>query len=253
MMEAAKGSWDDECEISPYSWSDGDIVWTLPKWTGRGNPSADNQTWKLKVHFDIYALARTLELAEFEHQVKPAIKRGSQGLDVFTIIDIVKQAYPTLIGHDTWFPEWLKLHIERGEEGSDVFSIIDLFRKAYPKPIGQPDAWFLPWIKSRIKDAFVDDPGGVKEEAIGRGFMDDFSVVKLMLECILETYLKVVECLGSVGSQGPAGGPEPEPELEPEPVLKAKIAEQVPGMKEESPALKKTFGPSERNNQGKRW
>ncbi|KAK4156085.1 hypothetical protein C8A00DRAFT_12945, partial [Chaetomidium leptoderma] len=125
------------------------------KWTGLFDPSANIALWELKAKFEIYALARTFELDHLEEQIKTELNWMKRDLDIFTVIDAVKEAYPTIIGNDTWFP---------------------------------------PWIKSLIKQAFKD-PGKTSRSRDSPDFGDGPSVVKVLFGCILETYAEMLESM----------------------------------------------------------
>jgi hypothetical protein len=139
----------------------------LPKWTGPVRRGVNEHKLVLRANFEAYALARTLELEDLEDQIKPAIELEAWGLDIFTIIDAVKQTYPAVIGNDTWFPRWIKSH---------------------------------------IKKAFKD-PGALTTLMVQPDFKDDSSVVKFMLECMLETYVDMVESLGGHGAAAESDTP----------------------------------------------
>ena len=79
----------------------------LLKWRG-----PDVELVTLKARLEIYALARTVELANLEKQVKNEIKRNTGLLGIFAVIEAVKETCPTTIGNDTWFPRWINSHIK---------------------------------------------------------------------------------------------------------------------------------------------
>jgi hypothetical protein len=127
----------------------------LPKWTGPVRRGVNEHKLVLRANFEAYALARALELDDLGDQIKPAIELEAWGLDIFTIVDVVKKAYPAIIGNDTWFPHWIKSH---------------------------------------MKKAFKD-PGTLTTAIAQPDFKDDSSVFKVMFGCMLETYADMLESL----------------------------------------------------------
>ena len=112
----------------------------------------------LKAEFEVYALARTVELDGLEKQVKNETERIGDHLGIFTVIEAVKETYPITIGDDTWFPRW---------------------------------------IKSLIKNAFRD-PGKLSKISNSQmpDFGEGSSVVKLFLGCMLETHAEMLSSPG---------------------------------------------------------
>ena len=121
------------------------------KWTGPLNPTADVELVEVTSRFEIYALARAVELDGLEMQVRDEIEDIADRLDIFTVLDAIKEMYPTLIGNDTWFS---------------------------------------PWVKSLIKKAFKN-PGKLSKVSPSTDFGVDSSVVKLLLGCMLETFAEM--------------------------------------------------------------
>jgi hypothetical protein len=128
----------------------------LLKWTGPVDPSFDIGLWELKLKFEIYALARTVGLDGLDEQVRNDIGCVARDLEVFTVIDAVQAAYPVPIGNDTWFPHW---------------------------------------IRSLVKQTF-QDPRKVLKSVTPSESNNRTSVVKLLFECMLETYTDMLESLG---------------------------------------------------------
>ncbi|KLU90793.1 hypothetical protein MAPG_10644 [Magnaporthiopsis poae ATCC 64411] len=126
------------------------LRWTLPLC-----PTANVGLAELASRFEIYALARSVELDGLEEQVRDEIDGIADHLDMFTVIDAVRETYPTLIGNDTWFP---------------------------------------PWIKSVIKKAFKD-PKKLSGIPASPDFRAVFSVTKLLLGCMMETYTEMVDVI----------------------------------------------------------
>jgi hypothetical protein len=56
---------------------------------------------ELTSRFEIYALAQAVKLDSLEKQVRDKIKDITGRVNVFTILDAIKEIYPTLIGNDT--------------------------------------------------------------------------------------------------------------------------------------------------------
>ncbi|KAJ4289356.1 hypothetical protein N0V88_007107 [Collariella sp. IMI 366227] len=128
------------------------LVETL-KWTGPLNSKVNLP--EVKARFKIYALSRTVELDEFENSARDGLQEVTRNLDIFTVIDAVKEGYPRPISNDVWFPAW---------------------------------------IKSRIKEAFKD-PGLLMRSNVLPDFSDGFSVVKVFFDCMLQAYVEMLESL----------------------------------------------------------
>ncbi len=129
----------------------------LPKWPGPVDPSVNLSLLDLRTHFEIYALARTFSVRDLEQQARSTIEWLARKLNVFSIIDVVKTAYPTPIGDDSWL---------------------------------------RPWITSTIKSALRDPRTLVPKETQGTpNLADDASVLKMIFACMLETYTGMVESL----------------------------------------------------------
>ncbi|KAK4238309.1 hypothetical protein C8A03DRAFT_15199, partial [Achaetomium macrosporum] len=154
-------------------------------WSERSDSLFDGKLAGFRSKLDIYRLARTLEIYRLARTVELS------GLE-----------------------ELARDEIERCADELDVFSIIDAVKEAYPDPIGD-DAWFPQWIKSQIKKAFRD-PSTLSAATIAPVFSDESSVVKLLLGCMLETYGDMVESLAHSEFQSqPEPVPEPKPEPAP--------------------------------------
>jgi hypothetical protein len=128
----------------------------LLKWEDRHESPLDRRLRELKTQFEIYALARRLELSQLEDQVRPVI-------------------------------EWLARDL-------DVYKVIDAVRTSYPSPVGD-DVWFSQWITSTIKKAFAHPQVLAGKTEGTPGFGDGASVLKMMFKCMLETYAGMVESL----------------------------------------------------------
>ncbi|EAQ88601.1 predicted protein [Chaetomium globosum CBS 148.51] len=143
----------------------------LLKWTGPVDPSFDIELWELKLKFEIYTLARTIGLDGLDKKVRSDIEWVARDLEVCTVIEVVQAAYPVPIGNDTWFPRW---------------------------------------IRSLVKQTFQDSrklSKAVAPSQSGNGT----SVVKLLFECMLETYTDMLESLsGRDGAAGNATAAEPD-------------------------------------------
>lgn len=131
----------------------------LLEWTGPSDQSLDIELHKLKARLEIYALARTFEVGGLEEQVRDDIERETRDLDIFTVIDAVKDAYPTFIGNDTWVPQW---------------------------------------IKAVTKKTF-ENPEGLRRILVLRDFRDDSSVAKFMFRSMLESYVDVLDSMAPPG------------------------------------------------------
>jgi hypothetical protein len=123
----------------------------LLKWVG--DPFADLQLRELTARFETYALARTVELNGLERQVRRDIECTTRHLDIFTVIDAIKNAYPTPIGDDTWFPQWIK----------------EFTKKAFK------------------------DPEELTRIMVRPDFGDDASVAKFLFKSMLESYVDVLK------------------------------------------------------------
>jgi hypothetical protein len=76
-------------------------------WKG---PTDDDTVKAASLHtaIEVYATARLFMLWWLEHLAKQEITRLAKGVDLFTIIDIVKETYPDVSGNDIWFPTFIK-------------------------------------------------------------------------------------------------------------------------------------------------
>jgi hypothetical protein len=85
-------------------------------YTGRYSPlrwkgPTDNdmvKTASLHTAIEVYATARFFRLWWLESLAKDEITKLAKDVDLFTIIDIVKETYPDVSGNDTWFPTFIK-------------------------------------------------------------------------------------------------------------------------------------------------
>lgn len=134
----------------------------LLKWTGPVDPSLDIGLWKLKLKFEIYTLARTVGLDGLDEQVRNDIEWVARDLEVCTVVEAVQAAYPVPIGDDTWFPRW---------------------------------------IRSLVKQTF-QDPRKLSNAVAPSESNNGTSVVKLLFECMLETYTDMLESLRVGGRDG---------------------------------------------------
>jgi hypothetical protein len=77
------------------------------EWKG---PTDDDIVKAASLHtaIEVYATARLFMLWWLEYLAKQEITRLAKGVDLFTIIDIVKETYPDVSGDDTWFPTFIK-------------------------------------------------------------------------------------------------------------------------------------------------
>ena len=128
------------------------------KWTGPLSPIIDPELVRLKAEFEIYVLARTVELRDLETQARNKIEGIADRLDVLAVVEAVRETYPTTIGNDTWFPRWIKSLIRNALRDSSKL----------PKTCS-----------SQTPD-----------------FGDNFSVVKLFLGCMLETHAEMLSSPG---------------------------------------------------------
>ncbi|GAB1312056.1 hypothetical protein MFIFM68171_02266 [Madurella fahalii] len=88
------------------------LKWMGPK-TGREETIA-----KLKTAFEVYATARKYELDGLEELAKEQISILSKGVDAFTIVDVVNEAYPSSTDKDAWFPTYMKAVVKTAFENS---------------------------------------------------------------------------------------------------------------------------------------
>ncbi|KXX76638.1 hypothetical protein MMYC01_206549 [Madurella mycetomatis] len=108
---------------------------------------------RLKTTFEVYSMARTYELQGLEELARAQIELLAAQFDPFTLIDVVKETYPVPIGDDTWFPQYIRSH---------------------------------------IKGAFRNPSTLLKAEWPPE-FSSGASVVKVLLGCILEVYVDMLE------------------------------------------------------------
>ncbi|KAK3323098.1 hypothetical protein B0T19DRAFT_425204 [Cercophora scortea] len=124
------------------------------EWTGpQSGPSA--HLAEFRTSFEVYSAARTYELDGLEELAKEQIVQLGQGLDAFTMIDVVKEAYPVPVGDDVWFPNYMK---------------------------------------GRIKAAF-EDPTAIIEADFPSNYGDNFSIAKVLFRGMLEVYCEMLESL----------------------------------------------------------
>ncbi|KAK3389557.1 hypothetical protein B0H63DRAFT_445741 [Podospora didyma] len=124
----------------------------------RGSPfGPEASIARFKTSFEVYAAARVYELDSLEELAKEQITVLGYGLDVFAIIDVVKDAYPIPVGDDTWFPDYMK---------------------------------------SQIKAAF-ENPTTLLSADFPSDFSDGTSIAKFLFRGVLEVYCEMVESLTS--------------------------------------------------------
>ncbi|KAK3386028.1 hypothetical protein B0H63DRAFT_450022 [Podospora didyma] len=77
------------------------------RWKG---PTDDDMVKAASLHtaIEVYATARFFRLSWLEYLAKDEITKLAKDVDLFTIIDIVKETYPDVSGNDTWFPTFIK-------------------------------------------------------------------------------------------------------------------------------------------------
>jgi hypothetical protein len=77
------------------------------RWKG---PTEDDMVKAASLHIaiEVYATARLFRLSWLECLAKDEITQLAMDVDLFTIIDIVKETYPDVSGNDTWFPTFIK-------------------------------------------------------------------------------------------------------------------------------------------------
>ncbi|KAK0623795.1 hypothetical protein B0T14DRAFT_565118 [Immersiella caudata] len=83
-------------------------VYHTPKWTGPTDTTRKEIIAKFSIAFEVYATARELDLSELEALAKDQIVLLRKDIDAFTIIDIVKKAYPVAKDNDTWLSIFIK-------------------------------------------------------------------------------------------------------------------------------------------------
>lgn len=131
--------------------------YNLLEWNGPALSFEETELLELKTKLEVYRLARTVQVRGLEELAKHDFERAAQQLDIFRVIDAIKEAYPGPIRQDEWFCHWFK----------------DFIKEAFNNPEK------LPW----LRDAAVCDLG------------DDTSVVKVLFQCTLETYFDKLEAL----------------------------------------------------------
>ncbi|KAL2193958.1 hypothetical protein P885DRAFT_19399, partial [Corynascus similis CBS 632.67] len=129
--------------------------YNLLEWNGPALSFEETELLELKTKLEVYRLARTVQVRGLEELAKHDFERAAQQLDIFRVIDAIKEAYPGPIRQDEWFCHWFK----------------DFIKEAFNNPEK------LPW----LRDAAVCDLG------------DDTSVVKVLFQCTLETYFDKLE------------------------------------------------------------
>ena len=131
-----------------------------PKWVG----PTDGQTQTialLEVAFEVYATAREFDLEGLEALARVEISRLSKGVDAFSIVDIVKKAYPCAKGNDTWLPVFIKGAV----------------RAAFETPLPP-----LPGKAASETTAIDDASVGAQKTA------DDVALAKLLLQVALDVH-----------------------------------------------------------------
>ncbi|AEO67358.1 uncharacterized protein THITE_2129275 [Thermothielavioides terrestris NRRL 8126] len=145
--------------------------WGLQKWIGTDDPTVRFERPELEIMLELHAIARTFQLDELETQTRDSIELAARRVEVFPLVDAVK--------------------------------------KAYPRPIGN-DQWFVGWIKTCIKRVFQDPRALSTASSAPIDFGDGFSAVKVLFNCMLETYVEALEARdGRDAAAVPASRPEP--------------------------------------------
>ncbi|KAK5652351.1 hypothetical protein OQA88_10543 [Cercophora sp. LCS_1] len=125
------------------------------QWIGKKLLDAEATLFHFKTAFQVYAAARIYELG---------------GLEDLAIDEI-----------------------ERLSEMVDVFSVIDTVREVYPKPAAD-DYWFPGFVKDKIKDALKDGSALSKADC-PIDFSDGIGFAKLLVKGVMEVYRDMVEDL----------------------------------------------------------
>lgn len=73
---------------------------------------------RLKTGFEVYTTECKYKLDSLEELAKEQISFLSKGVDAFTILDVVHEAYPSSTDKDTWFPTYMKAIIKTAFEDS---------------------------------------------------------------------------------------------------------------------------------------
>lgn len=123
------------------------------EWTGTPRPDAGVVRFKIGV--EVYAAARAYELDGLEELAKEQIEYEGASLHAFTVIDAVREAYPTPTQDDVWFPDYMK---------------------------------------SRIKTAFKD-PVSLMSAPFQIDFVEPMSIAKVVFRSMLEVYCEMLESL----------------------------------------------------------
>ncbi|KAK0704478.1 hypothetical protein B0H67DRAFT_557279 [Lasiosphaeris hirsuta] len=89
------------------------------KWIG-STAGHEETIAKLKTGFEVYATARKYELDGLEELAKEQISLHSKGINAFTIVDVVNEAYPSSTDKDAWFPTYMRSIIKTAFEDSAV-------------------------------------------------------------------------------------------------------------------------------------
>ncbi|KAM7201766.1 hypothetical protein V8F20_004727 [Naviculisporaceae sp. PSN 640] len=89
----------------------------------RGAPRSDATVGRFKTAVEVYAAAREYGLNGLEELAKEEIAKEGSELHAFTIIDAVKDVYPTPTQDDVWFPDYTKTRIKAAlENPADLLS-----------------------------------------------------------------------------------------------------------------------------------
>lgn len=122
--------------------------------------TANRELARLETTFEVYSMARTYGLEGLEELARTQIELLAAQVDPFTLIDVVKETYPTPTGNDTWFPQYIRSHIKAAFRNPSA-----LLKAEWP-----PD------------------------------FSSGASVVKVLLGCILEVYVDMLESFSEAGA-----------------------------------------------------
>jgi hypothetical protein len=236
------------------------------RWTG---PTDDDMVKAAGLHtaIEVYATARLFKLSRLEYLAKDEITKLAKDLDLFTIIDIVKETYPNVSGNDTWFPTFIKSTMKAALEKPRVpataatsldkmllWGAMEVFRDKLDALTAMttstaeqhvPDATPAPRTKKKKgKKGVVEPPETVEEAALeselpAESLSAEVEPATFPVEEPVEEPLPVVEPEGDTWeatepipetltpSDEPVAVPDEEPLLAEEPLAKEKLEAEV--------------------------
>ena len=193
-------------------------------WKG---PTDDDmeKTASLHTAIEVYATARFFLLWRLEELAKKEITRLAKDVDLFTIIDIVKETYPDVSGNDTWFPTFIKstmkAALEKPRVPATAATSLDKMLLWGAMEVFRDKLDALTVMATSAAEQHVSDvtPAPLPFSfSFGKGTVGPLETVK---EAVLESGLPVESLSAEVKPvtfpvEEPLVGKDPEPKLEPE-------------------------------------